>query len=89
MNKLENVEREVKVRYAKGYFIFKLGSLLIDRDMSINELSKAADLDYSVIRKYLKGNIIRIDLGVIERLCTYFHCPIDRLIAYEEDENDM
>ena len=72
----------IKVKMEHGYYLFKLGQLLIDNNISINKLISDTNTDFKVIKRIMTGNLVRIDIFVIERLCNYFKCGINDIIEY-------
>ena len=65
-----------KVRIENGYYLFKLEKLLNDNNTSINKLMKDTNTDYKVIKRLIDGEVVRIDITVLARLCEYFNCEI-------------
>lgn len=76
MNKIK------KVRIEKGYYLFKLEKLLSDNNTSINKLMKDTNTDYKVIKRLIDGEVVRIDITVLARLCEYFDCEITDIFEY-------
>ncbi len=73
---------EKKVAIDNGYYIFKLGKLLSDRNISINRLMRDTNTDFKVIKRLMTGDITKIDTNVLARLCNYFECTITDIIDY-------
>lgn len=71
-----------KVRIENGYYLFKLEKLLSDNNTSINKLMKDTNTDYKVIKRLIDGEVVRIDIAVIARLCEYFDCEITDIFEY-------
>ena len=72
--------REVKMEH--GYYLFKLGHLLKINNISINKLILDTNTDFKVIKRLMSGNLVRIDIFVIERLCNYLNCKMSDIIEY-------
>ncbi len=77
---MENIK---KVEIEKGIYLFKLGNLLQEKNISINKLMRDTDTDFKVIKRIMNGDIVRIDLYVLARLCNYLHCTIEDIIKYQ------
>ena len=58
-----------KVSIENGYFLFKLEQLIDDKDISINKLMRDTNTDFKVIKRIITGDLVRIDIFVIARLC--------------------
>lgn len=71
-----------KVRIENGYYLFKLEKLLNDNNTSINKLMKDTNTDYKVIKRLIDGEVVRIDITVLARLCEYFNCEITDIFEY-------
>ena len=70
------------VETKNGFFIFKLGQLLDENNVSINQLMRDTNTDFKVLKRLITGDIIRIDLIVLARLCDYFNVDITSIIEY-------
>lgn len=71
-----------KVLIENGYYIFKLDKLLKDRNISINKLMKDTNTDFKVIKRLKSGELVKIDIIVLARLCDYFNCSILDIVEY-------
>ena len=71
-----------KVEIENGYYLFKLGKLLNDKKISINKLMRDTNTDFKVIKRIMNGDIARIDITVLARLCDYLKCDITDIIEY-------
>ena len=72
-----------KVKIEKGCYLFKLEQLLFDKGISINKLMKGTNTDFKVIKRLMNGDMVRIDIIVLARLCDYFHCDITDIVEYK------
>jgi putative transcriptional regulator len=60
------------------------------RGITRNKLSKLVDTDYSVADKYYKGNVERLDLDLLARICYALQCSVSDILMYipPESNND-
>lgn len=72
----------VKVKIDDGYYLFKLKQLLKDNNISINKLIRDTNTDFKVIKRLMTGELVRIDIIVLARLCVYFNCKIEDIVEY-------
>lgn len=72
----------VKVEIEHGYYLFKLGKIMNDRNISINKLTTDTNTDFKVVKRIMTGELVRIDIFVIARLCDYLKCSLNDLIEY-------
>ena len=65
-----------------GYYLFKLEKVLHTRNISINKLMKDTNTDFKVLKRIIKGDLVRFDIFVIARICDYLDCKITDIIEY-------
>lgn len=41
------------------------------------------ETDFKVIKRLINGDLIRIDILVLARLCNYLHCEIKDIVEYK------
>lgn len=71
-----------KVKIENGYYIFKLENLLKNNNISINKLMRDTNTDFKVIKRIMTGDLVKIDIFVIARLCDYFNCNMNDIVEY-------
>lgn len=71
-----------QINIEKGYYLFKLGDLLSNKNISINKLMRETDTDFKVIKRLINGEMVRIDIIVLARLCDYLDCNITDIFEY-------
>ncbi len=72
-----------KVNVENGVFLFKLKNVLNDKNVSINKIMKDTNTDYKVIKRLMTGELVKIDMYVLARVCDYLDCSIEELIEYK------
>ena len=82
--KMEN--KSVELQVEGGTYIFKLENLLEEKGISKNKLVRATNTDFKVIKRLAKGDIVRIDIYVLARLCAYLKCETKDIIEFRRDE---
>ena len=65
-----------------GYYLFKLEKVLHARNISINKLMRDTNTDFKVLKRIIKGDLVRFDIFVIARICDYLDCKITDIIEY-------
>ena len=53
------------------------------KKISINKLMRDTNTDFKVIKRIMTGDLIRIDITVLARLCNYLECSITDIFDYE------
>ena len=65
-----------------GKIKLKLDKLLESKGVSINKLSKIADMQRTQIKNYRNNKMVRYDADVLARICTALNCDISDLLEY-------
>lgn len=65
-----------------GYIKIKLAELMKEQNISINKLAFRAEMQRTQLKSYLNGDMQRIDLAVLARLCHALECDLSDLIEY-------
>lgn len=76
------MSKTYKVSVENGYYIFKLEKLLETKGISKNKLVRDINTDFKVLQRIFNGDLIRIDINVLARICDYFDCKIEDIIEY-------
>lgn len=71
-----------KIKIENGCYVFKLEQILHDRNISINKLMRDTNTDFKVIKRIIDGDLVRIDITVLARLCDYLECDITDIFDY-------
>ena len=78
MNKVYKIELE------NGYYLFKLEQVLADKHLSKNKVMRDTNTDFKVLKRLWSGDIERIDIVVLARLCDYLDCEMTDIIEYKK-----
>lgn len=71
-----------KIKVENGYYIFKLENILKNKNISMNKLTKDTNTDFKVLKRIETGDLVRIDIFVLARLCNYLNCSMNDIIEY-------
>ncbi len=72
-----------KINIENGYYLFKLEDILSKKNISINKLMRDTNTDFKVIKRLLNGDLLRLDIIVLARLCDYLKCEISDIVEYK------
>ena len=72
----------IKFDVENGYYLFKLEKVLHTKNISINKLMRDTNTDFKVLKRIIKGDLVRFDIFVIARICDYLDCKITDIIEY-------
>ena len=72
----------VKVNIEGGYYLFKLNDILIEKDISKNKLMRETNTDFKVIQRIINGDLTKLDIIVLARICDFLNCHISDIVEY-------
>lgn len=80
-------ERFVYSRIYKDYgkIVLTVDEVLKKRKINAYRLSVLTGIHWSIIKRYVKGTLYRVDLDLLSRMCYALNCPLEELIHYEQD----
>lgn len=67
-----------------GKVHLKLNTLMDERGITRNALSKAVNTRFEVIDKWYNNKIENIDLDILARICFVLDCQIDDVLEYQK-----
>ena len=73
-----------KVKIENGVYWFKLDSILKNKNISINKISRDTNTDFKVIKRLITGELVKIDIFVLARICDYLDCTIEDIFEYKQ-----
>ena len=72
----------VKINIEGRYYLFKLNDVLVDKNVSKNRLMRETNTDFKVIQRIINGDLTRLDIIVLARICNFLNCTINDIIEY-------
>ena len=83
MNKDFVISKEViKVELTNGYYLFKLGKLLAEKNISLNQFQRDTNTHFGTIRKHANGEVTQMDLDLIDKWCGYLNVSDREIYEY-------
>lgn len=67
-----------------GRVVIILEQYLAERKISKNKLVKGAEMERTQLQNYCKNKIVRVDLGVLARICNFLECDLSDILRYEK-----
>ena len=86
MAKKSKLDKIYKVKNENGYYIFKLNSMLEKRNVTKNHVIETKNIDFNSMQRLATGNLTRVDLTIIAKLCNELNCEINDLIEYVNND---
>ena len=74
-----------KIKLENGYYLFKLEKILDEKHISKNKIMRDTNTDFKVLKRLWTGDITKVDILVLARLCDYLNCNITDIIEYKKD----
>ncbi len=68
-----------------GIVRFRVNEVMDAQGMTRSRLAKLADVRFEVADKWYSGNIERMDIDVLTKICYVLNCQISDLMYYEKD----
>lgn len=65
-----------------GYIKINLDKIMKEQNISINKLAFRAEMQRTQLKSYIRGEIQRLDMDVLARLCYALECSLNELIEY-------
>ena len=65
-----------------GYIRIKLDELIKKQSISISKLAFRSETQRTQLKAYLHGDIMRVDLAVLSRLCYALQCDLSDILEY-------
>ena len=75
-------DRAVLVRANYGHVELRLKEVMDERGISRNQLAKLIDARFEVVGKWYKGEVEKMDLDILARICYALDCTTEDLIRY-------
>ena len=79
-------EKAVLVRADYGHVELKLKEVMDERGISRNQLAKLIDARFEVVGKWYKGEVEKMDLDSLARICYALDCTAEDIIQYVPGE---
>ena len=75
-------EKAVLIRADYGRVELRLKEIMDARGISRNQLAKRIDARFEVVGKWYKGEVEKMDLDILARICYALDCTTEDLIKY-------
>lgn len=69
-----------------GQLRLNIEKILRERGISKNQICKELDIPRSNFNRYCRGDVQRIDVGLVCKLCWYLNVSVGEIIEYERPE---
>lgn len=76
---------DYKDNYGKINFLLK--EVLEQRNLNRNQVAKSIGADHKLMTKWYNGDIERMDLDILTKLCYVLDCQISDILVYIKPED--
>ena len=81
-------ERPVLIRADYGSVELRLKEVMEERGITRNQLAKLIDARFEVVSKWYKGQVEKMDLDILARICYALNCTTEDLLRYVPAEKE-
>lgn len=82
-------ERTVLFRADYGRVELRLKEIMDERGITRNQLAKLIDARFEVVGKWYKGEVEKMDLDILARICYVLNCKAEDIIQYVPGEEKV
>ncbi|MGN0135308.1 helix-turn-helix domain-containing protein [Anaerotignum sp.] len=75
-------ERPVLIRADYGSVELRLKEIMEERGITRNQLAKLIDARFEVVNKWYQGEVEKMDLDILARICYALDCTTEDLLRY-------
>ena len=77
------MEKAVFIPQDYGRIAFSFGKVMDDKKVNRYQLAKRAGIRFEVADRFYKGEIERLDIDVLARVCFVLGCGVGDVVSYE------
>ena len=81
-------EKAVMFRADYGRVELRLKEIMDERGITRNQLAKLIDARFEVVGKWYKGEVEKMDLDILARICYALDCTAEDIIQYIPGERE-
>ena len=74
------MEKAVHVQQDYEKIVFSFGKVMDDKKINRNQLAKRAGIRFEVADRYYKGDIEKLDVDVLARVCFVLGCGVGDVV---------
>lgn len=68
-----------------GKVVLTLDEMLKKKNIKPYRLSVLTGINWSIIKKYVKGDLYRVDLDLLAKICFALDCTLNDILHYEKE----
>ena len=75
-------EKGILIRADYGHIALHLREIMEERGITRNQLAKRIDARFEVVNKWYQGELEKMDLHILARICYALDCTTEDLLEY-------
>lgn len=75
-------EKGILIRADYGHIALHLREIMEERGITRNQLAKRIDARFEVVNKWYQGELEKMDLDILARICYALDCTTEDLLEY-------
>ena len=77
------MENSIYVPQDYGKIIFLFGKVMDEKQINRNQLANRAGIRFEVADRFYSGNIERLDVDVLARVCFVLDCNVSDVVVFD------
>ena len=83
------MENAVFVPQDYGRIVFLFGKVMDEKKINRNQLAKRAGIRFEVADRFYKGEIERLDVDVLAKVCFVLGCGVGDVVSYCRQDDGL
>ena len=79
------LDKSIRTVQDYGRIELRLGEMLEKRGIKRGELARHIDTRFEVVDKWKNGEVAKLDLDVLARICYVLNCSVSDILEYREE----
>ena len=82
------MDNSIFVPQKYGKILFSFDKVMDSKKINRNQLANRAGIRFEVANRFYNGNIERLDIDVLARICFVLDCAVADVISYAKNEEN-
>ena len=82
------MEKTLIVSQTYGRVSLRLREIMDSRGINRNELARSINVRFEVVDRWYRGDVEKLDLDILARICFVLDCAPEALLRYESPESE-
>ena len=82
---MENIRTVVEFKDDYGKIEFLFQKVMEEKGLNRNQVANRAKVSHDLVTRWCKGNIEKLDIGVLARICYVLDCQVSDVMRYTKN----